>query len=33
MDDGSLTVEGLVGGGVLAEDRIELLVENTMVGL
>jgi hypothetical protein len=34
MDNGSLTVEGLVmGGGVLATDRIELSAENTMVGL
>jgi hypothetical protein len=35
MDDGSLTVKGLVlgGGKVLAIDRIEFLAENTMVGL
>jgi hypothetical protein len=35
MDNGSLTVKGLVmgGGGVLVIDRIEFLVEKTMVGL
>jgi hypothetical protein len=34
MDNGSLTVEGLVmGGRSLGEDKIELLAKNTMVGL
>jgi hypothetical protein len=34
MDIGSLTVEGLVmGGRSLGKDKIELLAENTMVGL
>jgi hypothetical protein len=34
MDNGSLTVDRLsIGFGVLAIDRIELLAENTMVGL
>jgi hypothetical protein len=34
MDNGGLTGKGLVmGGKVLAIDRIELSAENTMVGL
>jgi hypothetical protein len=34
MDNGSLTVNGLLWGGrVLAVDKIELSAENTMVGL
>jgi hypothetical protein len=34
MDNGSLTLEGLVmGGRVLPIHRIEILAENSMVGL
>jgi hypothetical protein len=34
MENGGLTVEGLVMGGCsLGKDKIELLAENTVVGL